>query len=49
MANAEREALGMPDLPVLIIGHPLGGLRIDEVSTRVAEAVDAFEKLSSQS
>ncbi len=48
MASAERDGLGMPGLPVLVIGHPLGGLRVDEVSTRVAEAVDAFAKLITQ-
>jgi hypothetical protein len=48
MARRERESLGMPDLPVLFIGHPLGGLRLEEVGTRVAETVDAFDKLISQ-
>jgi hypothetical protein len=45
MAERERRGLGMSDLPVLIIGHPLGGLRPDEVGSRVNEAVDAFTKL----
>jgi hypothetical protein len=48
MARREREALGLPDLPVLFIGHPLGGLRAEEVVTRAGEVVDAFDKLVSQ-
>ena len=48
MARREREGLGLPDLPVLIIGHPLGGLRAEEVGTRVAETVEAFDKLMPQ-
>jgi surfactin synthase thioesterase subunit len=45
MERREREGLGLPDLPVLFIGHPLGGLRAEEVGTRVAETVEAFDKL----
>lgn len=45
MARREREGLGLPDLPVLFIGHPLGGLRAEEVGTRVAETVEALDKL----
>lgn len=48
MARREREGLGLPDLPVLFIGHPLGGLRAEEVGTRVAETVEAFDKLMPQ-
>jgi hypothetical protein len=47
MARRERESLGMPELPLIIIGHPLGGLRREEVGTRVDEAVEAFAKLTS--
>lgn len=45
MARQERKSLGMPELPLIIIGHPLGGLRPEEVGARVDEAVEAFAKL----
>lgn len=48
MARREREGLGLPELPVLFIGHPLGGLRVEEVGTRVTEVVEALDKLMPQ-
>jgi hypothetical protein len=40
MARREREALKRPKLPVLIIDHPIGGLRPDDVVVRIRQAVE---------
>ena len=42
LAKSEREAFGAPDHPVLIVQHPIGTVRQEEVNRR-ADA--AFEKL----
>lgn len=42
LAKSEREAFGAPDHPVLIVQHPIGTVKQEEV-TRRADA--AFEKL----
>lgn len=42
LANAEREAFGAPDHPVLIVQHPIGTVKPEEVNKR-ADA--AFDKL----
>jgi hypothetical protein len=42
LAKSEREAFGAPDHPVLIVQHPIGTVKPEEVDKR-ADA--AFEKL----
>jgi hypothetical protein len=42
LAKSEREAFGAPDHPVLIVQHPIGTVKLDEVNKR-ADA--AFDKL----
>lgn len=42
LAKSEREAFGVPDHPVLIVQHPIGTVKQEEVNRR-ADA--AFEKL----
>jgi hypothetical protein len=42
LAKAEREAFGAPDHPVLIVQHPIGTVKLEEVDKR-ADA--AFDKL----
>jgi hypothetical protein len=42
LAKAEKAAFGAPDHPVLLVAHPIGTVKPDEVKRR-AEA--AFEKL----
>ncbi len=42
LAKSEKEAFGAPDHPVLIVQHPIGTVKLDEVNKR-ADA--AFEKL----
>ncbi|MBC7779612.1 MAG: hypothetical protein H7125_05835 [Proteobacteria bacterium] len=34
LAQGQCRALGMPDLPLFVIPHPLGGLTRDEVEQR---------------
>jgi hypothetical protein len=38
-ARAQARALGMPDLPVARITHPLSTLTAEEIAQRAAEAV----------
>jgi hypothetical protein len=42
LAKSEREAFGAPDHPILIVQHPIGTVKLDEVNKR-ADA--AFEQL----
>jgi hypothetical protein len=42
LAKSEREAFGAPDHPVLIVQHPIGTVKSEEVDRR-ADA--AFDKL----
>lgn len=43
LAKSEKEAFGAPDHPVLMVRHPIGTVKLDEVN-RQAEA--AFDKLT---
>jgi hypothetical protein len=40
LARSESRALGMPDLPIAIIRHPLGGLKADQVAQRSQEVLE---------
>jgi hypothetical protein len=42
LAKSEKEAFGAPDHPVLVVQHPIGTVRLDDVYKR-ADA--AFDKL----
>ena len=42
LAKSEKEAFGAPDHPVLVVQHPIGTVKVDEVNKR-ADA--AFDKL----
>jgi len=42
LAKSEKEAFGAPDHPVLVVQHPIGTVKIEEVNKK-AEA--AFDKL----
>jgi hypothetical protein len=44
LAKSEKEAFGAPDHPVLVVQHPIGTVKLEEVNKR-ADA--AFEKLVS--
>ena len=40
LAREESKNLGMPDLPIVIIKHPLGGLKGEQVAERSREALE---------
>ena len=42
LAKSEKEAFGAPDHPVLVVQHPIGTVKLEEVNKR-ADA--AFDKL----
>ena len=42
LAKSEKEAFGAPDHPVLVVKHPIGTVKLEEVNKR-ADA--AFDKL----
>ncbi len=42
LGETERRALGMPELPMAITDHPIGGLKADAVQ---AKADDLLEKV----
>ena len=42
LAESEKQAFGAPDHPVLIVQHPIGTVKVEEVNKR-ADAV--FDKL----
>lgn len=39
LARTQAKVLGVPDLPLLVIAHPLGGLAVDEVGQRALQAL----------
>ena len=45
LAKSEREAFGAPDHPVLIVQHPIGTVKVDEVNKRAEAAFDRLVKL----
>jgi hypothetical protein len=42
LADSERRAKGVPDLPLLVIDHPLGGEKIEAVTARAGQAARAL-------
>jgi hypothetical protein len=45
LGRTQARVFGVPDLPLLEIPHPLGGLRLDEVKGRADVALEQFLKL----
>ena len=45
LGQAQARVFGVPDLPLLVIKHPLGGQSIEEVKARADHAVTQFVKL----
>jgi hypothetical protein len=41
LGRAQAKVLGVPDLPLVMIQHPLGGLAIDDVKARAEQATPA--------
>ena len=38
LAKSEKEAFGAPDHPVLVVQHPIGTIKVDEVSKKADAA-----------
>jgi hypothetical protein len=45
LGRTQAKIFGVPDLPLLEIAHPLGGLRLEEVKGRADAALAQFLKL----
>ena len=45
LGTAQAKVFGVPDLPLLKIPHPLGGLSMDKVRERAAVALPQLVKL----
>ncbi len=45
LGQAQARVFGVPDLPLLLIPHPLGGISIEQVQARAEHAVPLFVKL----
>jgi hypothetical protein len=45
LGETQAKIFGVPDLPLLVIQHPLGGLDIDSVKARAEVATPQFIKL----
>jgi hypothetical protein len=45
LGRAQARVFGVPDLPLVMIRHPLGGLELDDVRARAQEAVPAIVDL----
>ena len=41
LGRAQARVFGVPDLPLVMIEHPLGGLAMDDVRLRAAQASPA--------
>ena len=45
MAKSEKEAFGAPDHPVLIVQHPIGTVKEEEVNKRADAAFDELVEI----
>ena len=45
LGKAQARVFGVPDLPLILIPHPLGGLAIDDVKARAAAALPEIVRL----
>jgi hypothetical protein len=45
LARTQAQVFGVPDLPIIVIPHPLGGISIEQVEGRAHVAWPALEKL----
>jgi hypothetical protein len=41
LAREEARTLGMPELPIVVVPHPLGGEPLEKIQARGDAAVDA--------
>lgn len=49
LGQAQARVFGVPDLPLLVIPHPLGGITVDEVRGRADHALPQVLKLIQES
>jgi hypothetical protein len=49
LADNERRAKGVPDLPLIMIDHPLGGEKVEGVTARATQATRALAEAISAS
>ena len=40
LGNVERRSLGMPELPLVIPQHPLGGFQVDAVTKKADQLLE---------
>jgi hypothetical protein len=40
LAKSEKEAFGAPDHPVLMVRHPIGTVKLEEVNRQAEAAID---------
>ena len=45
LAKSEKEAFGAPDHPVLVVQHPIGTVKVDEVNKRAEAAFDQLVEI----
>jgi hypothetical protein len=45
LAKSEKEAFGAPDHPVLVVQHPIGTVKIEEVNKRAEAALDELVEI----
>jgi hypothetical protein len=45
LAKSEKEAFGAPDHPVLVVQHPIGTVKIEEVNKKADAAFDQLVKI----
>jgi len=48
LGKAQARTFGVPDLPLLEITHPLGGISLDDVKARAGQAAPQFVELVHQ-
>ena len=48
LGKAQARTFGVPELPLLEITHPLGGISLDDVKARAGQAAQQFAELVKQ-
>jgi hypothetical protein len=45
LGETQARTFGVPDLPLLMIKHPLGGISLDEVKARAEQVIPKLVKI----
>lgn len=45
LGQTQARTFGVPDLPLLLIKHPLGGLALDDVRARADQVIPQFVEI----